>query len=242
VTTNYQLALEEDAVGHLMSRNVDGMILVVANASSSRALREVLKAGLPYVLAYNRHPRHPCVSVDSQNAVADVVGQLNARGHRRIAMVSGQLSVSDRAQQRYRGFVKGMRANGLSDGELLEVPFIENAVAKLQEFLRRPLRPTALVCSNDLLAIRTMRAAFLQGLHVPRQLSVVGFDGIALGADLTPTLGTVVQPNHEIGRQSLRLLAAAIPQNTALSFAASLTLETYMRIGESVGDAPTYDN
>jgi LacI family repressor for deo operon, udp, cdd, tsx, nupC, and nupG len=237
MTTHYQVLQEEDAVGRLMNRDVDGVILVVANAANSRGLRKVREAGLPYVLAYNRHARHPCVSVDSQQAEADVVRHLHARGHRHIAMVSGQLSASDRAQQRYRGFVKGMKACGLPEGELLEVPFIEEAVAQLQAFLRRPGRPTALVCSNDLLAIRTVRAAFLLGLAVPRQLSVVGFDGIALGTDLTPTLGTVVQPNREIGRQSLRLLASAIAQGAPVPASASLTLETFLRSGESIADA-----
>ncbi|QJW84287.1 LacI family DNA-binding transcriptional regulator [Ramlibacter terrae] len=238
VTTSYRLADEEAAVARLAARSVDGMVLVVANPAASPALKRLRAAKVPYVLAYNRHAKHPCVSVDHEAAVADVVHRLVARGHRRIAMVSGQLSASDRAQQRHRGFVRGLGECGLSAGTLLEVPFMEHAVQHLTEFLRGPARPTALFCSNDLLAIRTVRAAWQMGLRVPADLSVVGFDGIELGPDLTPSLGTVVQPNREIGIQCVRLLAGAMAAGRPLVPKASLTPDHSFRDGESPGPPP----
>src|SRR5450830_1369600 len=108
VTTGYRLDEEERAVHLLLAGNVDGLILVVSNPSTSTALARLQAAGVPYVLAYNRHPDHPCVSVDSEAAVADAVARLVLLGHRRIAMVSGTLAASDRAQQRYRGYQRGM--------------------------------------------------------------------------------------------------------------------------------------
>lgn len=238
VTTSYRLADEEAAVARLAARSVDGMVLVVANPAASPALQRLQAAKLPYVLAYNRHAKHPCVSVDHEAAVADVVHRLVARGHRRIAMVSGQLSASDRAQQRHQGFVRGLGECGLPAGTLLEVPFMEHAVQHLTAFLRGPRRPTALFCSNDLLAIRTVRAAWQMGLRVPADLSVVGFDGIELGPDLTPSLGTVVQPNREIGIQCVRLLAGAMAAGRPLVPKASLTPDHSFRDGESLGPPP----
>lgn len=96
-----------------------------------------------------------------------------------------------------------MAQAGLAPARVVEVPFVETAVQEVAEPLRGPQRPTALVCSNDLIAIRCLRAAHMAGLEVPRDLSVVGFDGIALGRDLTPVLGTVAQPNADIGRCSV---------------------------------------
>jgi DNA-binding LacI/PurR family transcriptional regulator len=79
---------------------------------------------------------------------------------------------------------------------LLEVPFVEAAVVQIEALLRGPQRLTPLVCSNDLLAIRCIRAAHLAGLSVPQDHSVIGFDGMALGEDLTPPMpSTIVQPN-----------------------------------------------
>lgn len=233
VTTGYQLDEEQRAVNLLLAGNVEGLILVVSNPAASTALEQLRRAGVPYVLAYNRHPDHPCVTVDSEGAVAGAVARLVALGHSRIAMVSGTLSASDRAQQRYRGFLLGMVNAGLAPQPLVEVPFIETAVDALTHFLRGPLRPTALLCSNDLLAIRCIRAAHLAGLQVPHDLSVIGFDGIALGEDLTPALSTVTQPNSDIGRHSVELIVQALAGGAPLTADTSRLLPHAFRIGES---------
>ncbi len=234
-TTDYLLAQEDRAVNLLLAGNVDGMILTVSHPATSTALQRLVEAGLPYVLVYNNHAEHPCVSVDGEQAVADLVAYLVTLGHSRITMVSGQTAASDRAQQRCRGFHYGMAAAGLGDGMVLEVPFIQTAVEDITALLQRPQRPTALVCSNDLLAIRCLRAAHLAGLAVPRDVSVLGFDGIALGEDLTPMLSTVAQPNADIGRSSVELLVQAMASGTPLMPEASLTLEHHFRTGESCG-------
>lgn len=237
-TTSYRAEDETSAVAALVSRSVDGVVLVVADPGAAPALKRLRTAKVPYVLAYNRHPRHPCVSVDHEAAVADVVHRLVARGHRRIAMVSGQLSASDRARQRHDGFVRGLAECGQPLGTLIEVPFMDHAVQHLTDFLRGPNRPTAVFCSNDLLAIRTIRAASQIGLQVPRDLSVVGFDGIELGGDLTPSLGTVLQPSRSIGHECVQLLAGAMRAGQPLTAAASRTAAHTFRDGESVGPPP----
>ncbi|MDH6169879.1 DNA-binding LacI/PurR family transcriptional regulator [Variovorax boronicumulans] len=237
VTTGYRLDEEERAVQLLLAGNVDGLILVVSNPSTSKALARLRSTGTPYVLAYNRHADHPCVTVDSEAAVADAVARLVLLGHRRIAMVSGTLAASDRAQQRYRGYQKGMADAGLKAPSLIEVPFVESTVDALASVLQAGNRPTALVCSNDLLAIRSIRAAHLGGLSVPDDLSVIGFDGIALGEDLTPALTTIAQPNSDIGRHSVELLVQAMAGGTTLQADASLLLPHIFRDGESCASA-----
>jgi len=233
ITTDYKLAQEDQSVNLLMAGNVDGMILVVSNPATSKALKRLKEAGLPYVLAYNRHAAHPCVSVDSEAAVTTLVAYLAQLGHSRITLVSGLLAASDRAQQRLRGFEKGMVAVGLKSISLLEVPFVKSAVQDISKLLSTKTRPTALVCSNDLLAIRSIRAAHLAGLRVPQDLSVVGFDGIALGEDLTPILSSITQPNTEIGSRAAGLLMQVLAAGATLKPNASLTLPHAFRVGES---------
>jgi DNA-binding LacI/PurR family transcriptional regulator len=240
VTTRYEVQEEERSIQRLIAGNVDAMILVVSNPSDSLALQRLRSDEIPYVLAYNRHAAHACVSIDGAKASTEVVARLAKLGHRRIAMVSGTLAASDRAQQRYRGFLGGMADAGLAAAPLVEVPFVETAVEALHMFLQAPSRPTALFCSNDLLAIRCIRAAHRSGLRVPHDLSVVGFDGIALGEDLTPALSTVIQPNHDIGRHAVELLLRALAAGQAPTAASSLTLPHAFRAGESctVAGAP----
>lgn len=232
VTTEYQVDAEERAAGLLLASNIDGVVLVVSNPANSTALARLRASGVPYVLAYNRHADHPCVSVDSEAAVAALIARLVVLGHKRIAMISGQLAASDRAQQRYRGYQAGIEAASL-EPSLLEVPFVNAATEKVQQFITGKGRPTALVCSNDLLAIRSMRAAHQSGLAVPGDITVVGFDGIELGRDLTPILSTVVQPNLLIGKSAVVMVVQALSSNKPLDPSASLTLPWTFREGES---------
>lgn len=116
---------------------------------------------------------------------------------------------------------------------MLEVPFVASAVEQIRKLLKPPQRPTALICSNDLLAIRCIRAASLAGLAVPADISVVGFDGIALGEDLTPMLSSVTQPNAGIGRCAVELLMQAVNSGKPLLPGASVVLPHGFRQGES---------
>ncbi len=239
-TTEYRTEREDHAVNQLLAGNVDGIILVVSNPDSSDALRRLAAERLPYVLAYNQHARHPCVGVDNEKAVAELIAHLSSLGHERIAMVSGLLKASDRAKQRYRGYRDGMRRAAHAELPLIEVPFVQTAAQEVSALLRDARqRPTALVCSNDLIAIRCIRAAHLAGLSVPGQLSVTGFDGIALGQDLTPMLSTIAQPNADIGKHSVALLAQAIAADAPLTARSSVTLAHQFRAAEGCARAPT---
>ena len=249
VFTNYCVAHESQAVNQLLASNVEGVVLVVSNPETSPALELLRKQQRPYVLAYNLHPAHPCVTVDSEAAMASLIAYLVGLGHRRIAMVTGHLHMSDRAQQRSRGYHKGMRDAGLESLPLVEVPFIDrqfsvteldsgqddSAVSIVSQLLRGDQRPTALIGSNDLIAIRCMRAARLSGLDIPQDVSIVGFDGIGLGAELFPRLATVAQPNEDIGRHCVRLLLQGVTQQTLLPVSSGVLLPHRLDYAESCG-------
>ncbi len=233
LVTDYDVKREAAAIDRLLARDVDGMIVTVANAARSPSLQRL--AGAAYVLAHNRHPRHACVSVDNEAAFSELVAYLVSLGHRRIAMASGTLAASDRARQRHRGFQAGLARAGLPAGELIEMPFVQTAVDPLSARLARADRPTALVCSNDLLAVRCIRAARLAGLPVPGGLSVAGIDGIAIGEDLSPRLSTIATPNREIGKTCVATLVAALAAGRRPLPSDSRSLPFRLRKGESCG-------
>lgn len=232
-TTDYDIHVESEAINTLLSFGIDGALLVVSDAKTSGAVTHLKSAGIPYVLVYNRHPEHPCISVDSEAALAEQVHELINLGHKRIAMVCGLRSASDRAALRHSAFERSMREAGLEPAPLIEVSFMQAASEAIASALAQPDRPTALVCSNDLLAIRAMRAAQQVGLHVPDELSITGFDGIAIGQDITPALSTIVQPNQHMGRFAVELLVQAIRRQAPLSAADSITLPYQIQRGES---------
>lgn len=234
ITSDYRRDLEEHAIGLLTAANVDGLILVMSDPATSPALSKLSQGKVPYVLAYNRHLEHPCVSTDSEKAVDELVQRLARLGHRDIAMVSGELATSDRAQQRYRGYLSGMRAASLKNPRLIEVPFVESSIDRIIAMIDTPQRPTALVCSNDLLAIRCIRAARLIGLQVPDEITITGFDGISLGLDMIPMLSTISQPNDQIGSRCVELIMHAIETGVTLRSSSSVTLPHQLREGESI--------
>lgn len=237
-TTEYSPEREAAAAERLLNAGVEGLILVVSNPATSQVLQRTQQTKLPYVLAYNQAQEHPCISVDNHGAIFQLIERLHAAGHQRIGMVTGQLHASDRAQQRCKGYVEGMQAQHLSPLPVWELPFAEQALEHLQRDLMKATRPTALVCSNDVIAIRSIRAATLAGLRVPQDLCVVGFDGIGLGRDLTPSLASITQPNEAIGQQCVALLCNALTDGIALLPSHSVQLPYGWRAGESCAPLP----
>lgn len=236
--SDYDPAREAEALKALLARKVDGLILCLADASRPGLRQQLAATSRPCVLAYNRHPQRLCVSVDGQAAMAMLVRRLLDLGHRRIVMVSGALAQSDRAQQRHAGYAEAMAGAGLAP-RTVELPFMATGAEAIGTLLAEASRPSALVCSNDLIALRCIRAARLAGLSVPRDLSVTGFDGISLGVDLMPRLGTLVQPSADIGRHSVGLLLRMLADGRPLGPEASLTLPLHFQAGESM--APPAD-
>lgn len=241
VTSDYDNARETEAINRLLAKGVDGMILVLRDPTKAPVLSQLQRQSVPFVLAYNQHPKYHCVGVDGHSEIVNVVERLHVLGHRKIAMVSGQLSASDRARQRYQGYLSGMQSANLKPLALIEVDFIASDMLALASLLKqRPAqRPTALICSNDLLAFRSLRTANQCGLTVPESLSVVGFDGIKIGQELSPMLSTVIQPNHDIGQRATTLLLQSISGQITKPNPATHNLKCGFRIGETIGSPPT---
>jgi len=240
--TEYRQEDEAAAVELLLSHRVDGVILTVADASSSQTLELLEREKVPYVLTYNQPPQGTrlSVSVDNRSAARDAVAHLIALGHRRIQMLSGHFHASDRALQRYHGYLDAMRSHGLTPMAPIEVARHTMTTAALgdlsylQSFSDAGQRASALFCSNDLLALAVIRDLRALALAVPQDVSVMGFDGIALGELMAPVLSSAVQPSELIGETALRTLVAAIDPQPGLSAPSSKILAHTIRSGGSV--------
>lgn len=205
--TAYDARRECDAVRNMLDHRVEGLILTVANAHDSPALDLLEQTGTPYVLAYNESPRHPSVSVDNRRAAMDMVQWLAQRGLRHIAFVSGPLAASDRARSRLRGAQEQACLLGMPEiAHLVMADHTRCDADTLRSALADPQPPQVLFCSNDLLATSTIGTLRQLGLRVPGDISVCGFDGMAFAAMLQPSLATVSQPSHDMGRHACALL------------------------------------
>ncbi|MEX3785404.1 LacI family DNA-binding transcriptional regulator [Paraburkholderia sp. BR14374] len=212
MTTQYDVDRERHAIETLREHRVEGLILTVADADTHPLLDELDRDGLLYVLMHNDTVRRPSVSVDNRLAAYDGVRRLIANGHRRILMLAGSFAASDRARQRHLGYTQAMQQAGLTAAPALEVDFNADELAPsvLAHLTHGANRPTALFCSNDLLAMVVMRGLRRARLKIPQDMSILGFDGLAMGELLSPALASICAPNREIGRAAWQRLLARI--------------------------------
>lgn len=242
VSSNYDPARERERVEYLLRHRVDGMVLTVADATSSAVLDQLDRENVPYVLAYNQATpdgqRHS-VSVDNRTSACEGVQGLIAAGHRRIAVVSGAFMASDRARQRFAGYEDAMRAHGLTPLPPVNLPsHTASNIDQINTLMRRGKAPTAFFCTNDLLAIGVISDLKRLGLRVPRDVSVLGYDGIALGALVEPPLATVVQPNTDIGMQAVTQLVTRLHTPDSHARAHVTLLPHGLRVSGTVAAPP----
>ncbi|XWN32298.1 MAG: LacI family DNA-binding transcriptional regulator [Devosia sp.] len=209
---NYDPLREAEAIAMLASKQVGGLIMTVSDADNSTAVAEARALGLPFVLIFNQPTGPmPAVGVDNKAAGAMVGERLIGLGHTHVAFIAGHFAASDRSRQRFEGLTAIFVERGLPAPTLVEVdyraPRHGGAVAKL---LRNAPDITALFASNDMLALAMMADLRALGLSVPDDMSVVGFDGIGVGAMTDPALATVVASGGPMGRAAAARLADAL--------------------------------
>jgi DNA-binding LacI/PurR family transcriptional regulator len=209
VDTQYELSRERQAIIDLIRQRVVGVILTTASVENNEALSLLREFRFPFCLVHNQSPDEPCVYVDNYQAGWDVADQLLALGHQKTGMVAGRFQSSDRAKQRYLGFTDRLKQETLLPPmQLVEVdqyaltPFDQTQGS----FFDSLLAPTAWFCSNDLLALKLVNHLKAQGIAIPEMVSVVGFDGMALGQILYPPLATIQVPHHTMGLYAVDLL------------------------------------
>lgn len=150
------------------------------------------------------------VSTDDETAADYAVEHLISLGHRRIGILSGIFERSRAADSRYQGALKAFERHGISfDGETgcEKAHFeVEEGYYAMKRLMRKMPDITAVFAMADVLAIGAIRAIRDQGLRVPEDISVIGFDGLELGNYLVPRLTTIHQDSTRIAVRSVEIL------------------------------------
>jgi len=149
-------------------------------------------------------PSVPTVTVDSARGIQLAVEHLTGLGHRTIAYlagISGTHTAQDRREAYLRFAAEASVAPVILDGGVGSTAS-ERAV---EQYLGLDPRPTAVIAANDMLAFGFMSALGAHGIRVPEEVSVVGFDGLALGETFNPALTTVRQPIADMGSIAIEL-------------------------------------
>jgi DNA-binding LacI/PurR family transcriptional regulator len=147
----------------------------------------------------------PTVTVDSATGIALALDHLFELGHTSIAYVSGIAGTHTAADRRqaYRTLAEkhGMTPIELDSGGI----GLGAGERAAEELVNLRERPTAVVAGNDLVAFALISSLGSRGMSIPGEVSVVGFDGLPLGARSNPPLTSVQQPIAEMGRIAIRL-------------------------------------
>ena len=220
--TDNDQAREQMYLDMLECRVADGAIFITSCKEPS-AYRNIAE----------RHPVIHCcefydddalssVTMDNVAAAKAAIEYLIGIGHRRIGFISAYnkyLTVG----QRYRGYLQALADAGikadptltLEAGPIHDDQIWDHTLKCAAGFARMKNPPSAIFCSSDMVAIATIHALKAEGLRVPDDISVMGFDDIEMARLFDPGISTVNIPKHVIGREAFRLLIKRLEQPNA---------------------------
>lgn len=208
---------EQACIRALVARNVAGLIVISPNTRNMqeefyRRLAE--RTPLVFINGYHEVEGASYVSNDEAGGMRTALTSLKKLGHEKILLVRGSHSDSYEVKERvYRNF---MAEQGCLDekmildiGEGNSVDTVDNTADYL--LVRIPeVKPTAICCCNDLMAVGALNACNLLDLDVPKDVSVMGFDNVSLSRYVVPKLTTMDQNMFQLGENAASLVVEKI--------------------------------
>jgi DNA-binding LacI/PurR family transcriptional regulator len=203
------LALDRDsvlgAIERLRVQGVDGILVITPHEGAANALVN-LPTTVPIVaVEASGTDSVPLVAVDQLSGAVSATQLLLDLGHRTVWRVAGPQDFVE-AQQRREGWAATLEAAGAEVPPVLVGDWSPRSGYQLGQRLAQDPGVTAVFVANDQMALGVLRAMHEYGRHIPREVSVVGFDDVPEAQYFTPPLTTVRQNFAEVGRGSLRLL------------------------------------
>jgi DNA-binding LacI/PurR family transcriptional regulator len=203
---------QKELLSLLRSQRVEGILLVIAAAPTPQGqISRILDAEIP-VVCLDRVPDRVAVdsvSVEDMEAASMGVRHLIERGFRRIAIVTGPMSLKNE-RRRLQGYRQALEDAGIPLDDRLVwhgTLHLDEVAALCREHLCNPAtRPDALFCTNGHNALAVLRAFRDCGLETPRDLGFVTFDELTVEDLFTPSITTIVQPAYDIGYRAGQIL------------------------------------
>jgi LacI family transcriptional regulator len=198
----------------LREKQVDGL-LFVSETLQEEYIKALEPMRVPVVLVASEtdDPRYPFVKVDDRKAAYDAACYLIGKGHTELAMISGTRGDPIAGTPRVEGYRQALLAHGLSFREERVAYgdfFYESGAAALETLLKQSKGITAVFAASDEMAVGAMNYASRHGIHVPEELSIIGYDNIRLAGMIHPPLTTVNQPLLELGQTAAGKLITMI--------------------------------
>ena len=194
-STNYDPEIEYQQMRNLLLQGVEG-IAMFGSSQKLELIRLLRTRKLPYIhIGTLDTPLNGyAAGFDNKKAIQLGVEYLVQVGHRNFGMIAGKTENNDRARDRVDGVVELLKRHRivLKKESIIEVPYqIQDARIALKKLLQINPKISAVVCGNDVLAIGALLEAQSQGIKIPYQCSILGFDNLELSRHMQPSLSTI---------------------------------------------------
>src|ERR1035437_1208253 len=213
IDTNYDIDRTIEYVRRLIQMKVTGSILMIAEFDES--LVEVARSNKTSIVFHDLGivgEKMSKVTLDYAVGVDEAVQHLVSLGHRNIVHIAGSHEIHS-AGVRRQAFIDAMRRQlpKQQQPKVYEGDFrAEGGRLAASQILSEKTLPTAVVVANDLMALGAMQEFKAGGLHIPQDISIIGFDDIAFASLSEPALTTVCSPRVEIGRRAVESLLLTV--------------------------------
>lgn len=208
-------ALKGHYTEYCRHRGYDGVILMSA-AIGDDDLDHLVNSNVPLVSLDRNYPGRSDVSSDYTGGMKLLVDYIVSKGHHKIAYIHGE-SESLVTESRVQGFKRACKDAGIQvpDSYLLESRYrdVEKTSALTRQLLALPERPTCIIFPDDTAAMGGLRVLHQEGVRVPEDMSVAGYDGIELATLLPTPLTTISQDCETMGRYVGEEILKAIGAN-----------------------------
>ena len=196
-------------VRRMLERKVDGVAVMTFGEEES-VLDQLVHRNVPIVLAEFKleDPKASTILLDYSSGIHAAVDHLVSLGHTKIAFLAGphKLHSAITRENDFRTAMKDARLTIQKDWLIECDHTLKGGVTGYGQLKQLATRPTAIVCSNDMTAIGVLRAAYMEGLRVPQDLSVIGLDDIDFAEFTLPPLTTIRLSRADLARAAFEAL------------------------------------
>lgn len=195
---------------------------------SASHILKMKKSGFPFVVIDRYFPEieTDTVTVDNRDGAYSAVKHLLDQGHERIGYIAGVPCTAN--ADRTEGYITALGDAGIpyspslvqhisaldTEGSIRFEPDDKGGYTKMKTLLSLDPKPTAVFACNDYIALGAIRAIKEEGLRIPEDIALVGFDDIQFSSTLDVPLTTVRQPKREIGQKAAEILIDKIDQKS----------------------------
>ena len=219
-STNYNYDRAKLFITRLVQRRVEGVAVMTFRAESA-LLEPLIAQDTPLVSidVSTDAPRSMVLEIDYAQGITQAVQHLAVLGHRRIAYAGGPMPHLTNLRRK-KAFLDAARSIGLQvkEAHIFEgAHTFEGGTQAAQQFLDMEERPTAIVCSNDIMAVGVTRVLARCNISVPGEMSVVGFDDIHLAEFANPPLTTIRMSREDLARSAFSAIQQLITSESTIA-------------------------